>query len=215
MSLAIIASRCILNGLRPIICNVIGWSYVATYFNKIETYFNETVINGWISDRNSQPWYHRSYAGLNNSIGPIARNCPKWPSGNGIYVRSCPPNLCGWTFGQPIFSVPNYCSLPTNNDSVKEHLCRSCAWCHIQCLLFIIYLDHIIIIVLVPALKYWWRSSNSTTASQVVMKGDIITPCPSITSNMVIDKVHHYQISNASAMEIPQSCTWSCNEKGF
>ena len=42
-------------------------------------------------------------SGLNNSIGPIARNCPKWPSGNGIYVRSCPPNLCGWIFGQPIF----------------------------------------------------------------------------------------------------------------
>ena len=42
-------------------------------------------------------------SGLNNSIGPIARDCPKWPSGNCICVRSCPPNLCGWIFGQPIF----------------------------------------------------------------------------------------------------------------
>ena len=58
-------------------------------------------------------------SGLNNSIGPIARDCPKWPSGNGICVRSCPPNLCGWIFGQPIFSVPNYCSIPTNNGSAK------------------------------------------------------------------------------------------------
>ena len=29
------------------------------------------------------------FAGLNNSIGPIARNCPKWPSGN----RICGPKL--------------------------------------------------------------------------------------------------------------------------
>ena len=47
--------------------------------------------------------YLCSFSGLNNSIGPIARDCPKWPSGDCIYVRSCPPNLCGWIFGQPIF----------------------------------------------------------------------------------------------------------------
>ena len=58
-------------------------------------------------------------AGLNNSIGPIARDCPIWLLGNDICVRSCPPNLCGWIFGQPIFSVPNYCSIPTNNSSAK------------------------------------------------------------------------------------------------
>ena len=33
------------------------------------------------------------WAGLNNSIGPIARNCPEWPSGTVFVGRSCPPNL--------------------------------------------------------------------------------------------------------------------------
>ena len=113
-------------------------------------------------------------AGLNNSIGPIARDCPKWPSGNGICVRSCPPNLCGWIFGQPIFFAPNYCSIPTNNGSVEyfrieQYLCWFFPWSHINCVQFIVYLDHIII-VLVPLLKYWWRSSKSTTLSQIVRR---------------------------------------------
>ena len=43
-------------------------------------------------------------AGLNNSIGPIARNCPKWPSGNHICGPKLPAKLSFWKFGQQTFS---------------------------------------------------------------------------------------------------------------
>ena len=33
-------------------------------------------------------------SGLNNSIGPIAWNCPKWRWATIFVGRSCPPNLC-------------------------------------------------------------------------------------------------------------------------
>ena len=40
------------------------------------------------------------WAGLNNSIGPIVRNCPKWPSGNRICGPKFPAKLVSWKFGQ-------------------------------------------------------------------------------------------------------------------
>ena len=43
-------------------------------------------------------------SGLNNSIGPIARNCPKWPSGNHICGPKLPAKLSFWKFGQQTFS---------------------------------------------------------------------------------------------------------------
>ena len=45
-----------------------------------------------------------------------------------------------------------------NDLRIGQHLCRFCPWSHIHCVQFIVYLDHIIIIVLVPFLKHWWRS---------------------------------------------------------
>ena len=42
--------------------------------------------------------------GLNNSIGPIAQNCPKWPSGNHICGPKLPAKLLFWKFGQQTFS---------------------------------------------------------------------------------------------------------------
>ena len=42
-------------------------------------------------------------AGLNNSIGPIARNCPKWPSGNRICGLKLPAKLVFWKVGQQTF----------------------------------------------------------------------------------------------------------------
>ena len=101
-----------------------------------------------------------------------------------------------------------------NDFRIEQHLCWFCPWSHIHCVQFIVYLDHIII-VLVPFLKYWWQSSKSTTVPQMVRKADITTLCPCITSPMVINIEQHYQISNALAMEIPQSCTGSCNEWEF
>ena len=156
--------------------------------------------------------------GLNNSIGPIARDCPKWPSGKSICVLSCPPNLDGWTFGQPIFSVPNYRSPSTRGALYFEwfnklifvlnnrDLYQFCPWSHIQ---LIVYLDDIISSALIPVLKYWWRRANNTAASQVVIKGVLLHF--SITSSVIRDKVHHCEIPNALAMKIQQSC----NEKRF
>ena len=46
-------------------------------------------------------------AGLNNPIGPIARNCPKWPSGNHICGPKLPAKLVFWKFGQQTFSCVN------------------------------------------------------------------------------------------------------------
>ena len=85
----------------------------------------------------------KALPGLNNSIGPIARDCPKWPSGNGICVRSCLPNLCGWTFGQPFFlcQASAHCPLIMvlqNDFSIEQHLCQFCPWSHIHCVQFIV-----------------------------------------------------------------------------
>ena len=158
------------------------------------------------------------YPGLNNSIGPIARDCPKWPSGKSICVLSCPPDLDGWTFGQPIFSVPNYRSPSTLGAlyfewfhklifvSNNRDLYQFCPWSHIQ---LIVYVDNIISIALIPVLKYWWRRANNTAAPQVVMKGVLLHF--SITSSVIRDKVHHCEIPNALAMKIQQSC----HEKRF
>ena len=46
----------------------------------------------------------RPCSGLNNSIGPIARNCPNWPSGNHICGPKLPAKLLFWKFGQQTFS---------------------------------------------------------------------------------------------------------------
>ena len=170
------------------------------------------------------------WPGLNNSIGPIARDCPKWPSGKCICVLSCPPNLDGWTFGQPIISVPNYRSPSTRgalyfgrSPSTRgalyfewfhklifvlnnRGLYQFCPWSHIQ---LIAYLDNIISIALIPVLKYWWRRANNTATSQVVIKGVLLHF--SITSSVIRDKVHHCEIPNAIAMKIQQSS----NEKRF
>ena len=42
----------------------------------------------------------RALSGLKNSIGPIARYCPKWPSGNRIWGPKLPAKLVFWKFGQ-------------------------------------------------------------------------------------------------------------------
>ena len=46
-------------------------------------------------------------SGLNNSIGPIARNYPKWPSSNHICGPKLPAKLVFWKFGQQTFSCIN------------------------------------------------------------------------------------------------------------
>ena len=43
-------------------------------------------------------------SGLNKSIGPIARNWPKWPSGNRICGLKLPTKLVVWNFRQQTFS---------------------------------------------------------------------------------------------------------------
>ena len=98
-----------------------------------------------------------------------------------------------------IFVLNNICI-----DSVHSE------WSNIHCVQLIVYLEYIINIVLIPVLKYWWRGANNTA---VVIKGDIITLC--FASSVVMDKMQHYGISNALAMEIPQSCTGPCNGKEF
>ena len=50
-------------------------------------------------------WMSRSLSlpGLNNSIGPIARNCSKWLSGNRICGPKLPAKLVFWKFWQQTF----------------------------------------------------------------------------------------------------------------
>ena len=72
-----------------------------------------------------QPLQHGE-AGLNNSIGPIARNCPKWPSGNHICGPKLPTKLVFWKFGQQTFSCVN--------QLLTAHPMRSRFWeafCHL------------------------------------------------------------------------------------
>ena len=59
-------------------------------------------------------------AGLNNSIGPIARNCPKWPSGNRICGLKLPAKLVFWQFGQQAFCCVK--------QLLTAHPIRSCFW---------------------------------------------------------------------------------------
>ena len=97
--------------------------------------------------------------------------------------------------------VPQLISVLNNRD-----LYQLCPWSHIQ---LIVYLDNIISIALIPVLKYWWRRANNTAASQVVIKGVLLHF--SNTSSVIRNNVHHYEIPNALAMKIQQSC----NEKRF
>ena len=123
---------------------------------------------------------------------------------------SCPPNLYGRTFGQPIFlcqtttggalyflwfykmifELKNICV-----DSVHDLIPR------------------IISMVPIPVPKYWWLSANNTAVPQVVIKGDI-------TTLWYIDKVQYCKISNALAMEISKCKRfikslpwWYCRKK--
>ena len=125
----------------------------------------------------------RLKSGLNNSIGPIARNCPKCPSGNSIRIWSCPPNLYSWTFGQPIFFL---CQLQLTarpwrslNLIVLQNYFRigqlwyvsilsmiSDPLCSINCILGSYQ-------YCTDPVQYWWRWA----ISQVVIKGDITTLC--------------------------------------
>ena len=76
------------------------------------TYANENLNRLMINIEESEGslvtycnWRHWALtAGLNNSIGPIARNCPKWPSSNRIYGLKLPAKLVFWKFGQQTFS---------------------------------------------------------------------------------------------------------------
>ena len=81
--------------------------------------------------------------GLNNSIGPIARNCPKRPSGNNIYWPKLPAKPVFWKFGQQTFSCVNpmcswlwdvFCKV-----TVTECWISFCSWSqrfHLHCTYF-------------------------------------------------------------------------------
>ena len=83
---------------------------------------------------------------LNNSMGPMARNCPKWPSGNRICGRSCPPNLYFDNSGNKRFSASNSFSLaarPMRFDSERYsakwpacwiNFCSWAQWPHLDCI---------------------------------------------------------------------------------
>ena len=191
--------------------NVTMWlKYITLQIMVFQITGNLIVVSidclGW-QHKNIKVQHNRAFQAL------TARDCPKWPSGKSICVLSCPPNLDGWTFGQPIFSVPNYRSSSTRGALYFEwfhklifvlnnrDLYQFCPWSHIQ---LIVYLDNIISIALIPVLKYWWRRANNTAASQVVIKGVLLHF--SITSSVIRDKVHHCEIPNALAMKIQQSC---------
>ena len=82
--------------------------------HKTERSLHEEGINNWdngMVDSRPKDSHHSNRscmaAGLNNSIGPIARNCPKWPSGNHICGPKLPAKLVFWKFGQQTFSCVN------------------------------------------------------------------------------------------------------------
>ena len=131
--------------------------------------------------------------GLNNSIGPIARNCRRAT----VFASEVACQTCVVEYsGNPFFLYQTTAQYPLtmalkNDFRIEQHLCWFCPWSHIHCVQFIVYMDHIII-VLVPFLKYWWRSSKSTTVSQMVRKTDITTLRPCISNPMVINIEQHY-----------------------
>ena len=51
--------------------------------------------------------------GLNNTIGPIAQNCLKWPLGNRICGSKLPAKLVFWKCRQQMLPALNSCSLHT------------------------------------------------------------------------------------------------------
>ena len=89
-------------------CNVIAnMSGVTIVFLRPITPFQTYIFVSALSPHNAglilglRP---ANETGLNNSIGPIARNCPKWPSGNRICRLKLPAKLVLWKFGQQTFS---------------------------------------------------------------------------------------------------------------
>ena len=84
-------------------------------FQRFETYMHQQfkAITGSNNSLSPLQYQAISYtdvvllsliAGLNNSIGPIAWNCPKWPSGNHICGPTLPAKLAIWKFGQQTVS---------------------------------------------------------------------------------------------------------------
>ena len=73
--------------------------FICSRTYSLKTY-NKTKANS--IDRVASCW-----PGLNNPIGPIARNFPKWPSGNHICGPKLPAKLVFWKFGQQTFSCVN------------------------------------------------------------------------------------------------------------
>ena len=119
-------------------------------------------------------------AGLNNCIGPIARNglrstifASKVARQIGIIEYSGNPFFCAKL---QVSTHPRHSSILLvlqNSFHIEQYIYRFCPLSRIQTDVFIQL--YIISIALTPVLKYWWRSANNTAVCQVVIKGDINT----------------------------------------
>ena len=106
-------------------------------FAKWSRLYNKRIAKlwGWVLESiqldpwklmHSQPWK----SSLNNSIGPIARNCLKWPSGNPICWPKWPAKLVFWKPGKQTFScikqlltAHTLCTLDSERYSAKWLAC--------------------------------------------------------------------------------------------
>ena len=96
------------------------------------------------------------------------------------------------------------------NDFRIEHLCRFCLWSHIQC-------THTWIIspVLYRSLSCYIDDEVQITLQNIKWLSMKISLHYGVTNPVVINKMQHCEFSIALVMAIPQSCAWSCNEKGI
>ena len=94
---------------RNIVRNTQQLNPQGSLYTSASEYLNNSKVKKYLNTGQvdkDHTWQHSWYVlsdvhatSLNNSIGPIARNCPKWPSGNHICGPKLPAKLIFWQFG--------------------------------------------------------------------------------------------------------------------
>ena len=122
-------------------------------------------------------------SGLINSIGPIARNCPKWPSGNHICGPKLPAKLAFWKFEQETFSCVNQLLTHCTPYAllILRGVLQSDCYLVLNQLLFMVSMilsplqliwlyDQLII---EPDMNHQWHNANKTVISRMVISSYI------------------------------------------
>ena len=125
-------------------------------------------------------WNLSITAGLNNSIGPIARNCPKWPPGNHICGPKLPAKLAFKKFGQQTFSCVHQLLTQCAPYAllILRDVVQSDCYLVLNQLLFMISMIlsplHLIWLydqlIIEPDINHQWHNANKTAVSRMVQQ---------------------------------------------